>query len=41
MVTDWFGTMGTERVAVGLDDLQTMVAQDVAGSARRTAFCSG
>jgi uncharacterized protein (TIGR02246 family) len=30
MVTDWFGTLGTERVAVGLDDLQTIVAQDVA-----------
>src|SRR5882762_10397980 len=30
MVTDWFGTLGTERVAVGLNDLQTIVAQDVA-----------
>jgi uncharacterized protein (TIGR02246 family) len=30
MVTDWFGTLGTERVAVGLDDLHTIVAQDVA-----------
>ena len=30
MVTDWFGTLGTERVAVDLDDLQTIVAQDVA-----------
>jgi uncharacterized protein (TIGR02246 family) len=30
MVSDWFGTLGTERVAVGLDDLQTIVAQDVA-----------
>src|ERR1700680_1572590 len=30
MVTDWFGPLETERVAVGLDDLQTIVAQDVA-----------
>jgi uncharacterized protein (TIGR02246 family) len=30
MVTDWFGTLGTERVAVGWDDLRTIVTQEVA-----------
>ena len=30
MVTDWFGSLGDERVAVALDDLQTTVADDLA-----------
>jgi ketosteroid isomerase-like protein len=30
MVTDWFGTLGTERVAVGWDDRRTIVTQEVA-----------
>jgi ketosteroid isomerase-like protein len=30
MVADWFGTLGTERVAVGLADVRTIVSQGVA-----------
>jgi uncharacterized protein (TIGR02246 family) len=30
MVADWFGTLGTERVIVAFDDVQTIVSQDVA-----------
>ena len=30
MVTDWFGSLGDERVAVALDDMQTTVAGDLA-----------
>jgi uncharacterized protein (TIGR02246 family) len=30
MVAGWFGTLGTERVVVDLDDVQTIVAQDLA-----------
>lgn len=30
MVTDWFGSLGTERVSVGVSDVRVVVAQDVA-----------
>lgn len=30
MVTDWFGSLGSERVAVEFDNVQTISAQDVA-----------
>lgn len=30
MVTDWLGSLGTERVAVEFDNVQTTLAQDVA-----------
>ena len=30
MVTDWFGSLGTERVAVEFDKVQSIMAQEVA-----------
>lgn len=30
MVTDWFGSLGTERVSVDVSDVRVVVAQDVA-----------